>query len=266
MTFDEIVNSWRSRQFASEADIDTVLADYRVLFAYHSNTIEGAGVDLHQTREIFENGRVIDYTGDLRSLFEAQNQKTCYDWLLPKIAAKEGLSAEIILGAHERLLHGCYDEHRWEEGERPGQWKKHLYGVGGQGSIYGLAAGLAPEDIPDEMAYIVSEVMNVSDEGPEKILTAAAWFHCNFEYIHPFADGNGRVGRTLLNYFLLLRNLPPVIIFEEDRKLYYEALAAFDAAEKVDGMVSFLKDELVKTWSAERRSPATGKKRRMLLL
>lgn len=259
MTFDEIVKSWRFRRFTTEADIDTALADYRVLFAYHSNTIEGAGVDIHQTREIFENGRVIDYTGDLRSLFEAQNQKVCYDWLLSKIAAKEELTTDIVLGAHERLLHGCYDEHRWEEGERPGEWKKHLYGVG-------LAAGLAPEDIPDEMAYIVSEVTGMTDEDPEKALTAAAWFHCNFEYIHPFADGNGRAGRTLMNYYLMLRNLPPVIIFEEDRKLYYEALAVFDAAEKVDGMVAFLKDELVKTWSAERRSPATGKKKRLLLL
>ena len=202
-------------------------------------------MDLHQTREIFENGRVIDYTGDLRSLFEAQNQKTCYDWLLPKLATKEGLTPDIILGVHERLLHGCFDVHRWEEGERPGQWKKHLYGVG-------LSAGLVFADVPEEMAYIVSQAMEMTDETPE--------------YIHPFADGNGRAGRTVMNYYLMLRDLPPVIIFEEDRKLYYEALAVFDASEKVDGMVSFLKDELVKTWSAERRSPATGKVKRMLLL
>lgn len=259
MPLDQIIKTWQSHRVTTEADINTYLSDYRVLFAYHSNTIEGAGVDLHQTREIFENGRVIDYTGDLRSLLEAQNQKDCYDWLLPKIAAREGLTTEFILGVHEHLLHGCFDEHRWEEGERPGQWKKHLYGVG-------LAAGLAPEDVPEEMAYIVSEVMGMTDGEPEKVLTTAAWLHCNFEYIHPFADGNGRAGRTVMNYYLMLRNMPPVIIFEEDRKLYYEALAVFDASEKVDGMVAFLKDELIKTWSAERRSPATGKKKRMLLL
>ena len=257
--FNQIISTWRSRRLVTAADIDTALSDYRVLFAYHSNTIEGAGVDLHQTREIFENGRVIDYTGDLRALFEAQNQKVCYDWLLPKVAGKESLTSEIILGMHERLLHGCYDEHRWEEGERPGRWKQHLYGVG-------LAAGLAPEDVPGEMTYIVSEAMDMTDEDPDKVLTTAAWLHCNFEYIHPFADGNGRAGRTVLNYYLLLRNLPPIIIFEEDRKLYYEALAVFDAAEKVDGMVAFLKDELVKTWSADRRSPSTGKRQRMILL
>lgn len=120
MTSEDIITTWRGHHIRTEADIDTYLADYRVLFAYHSNSIEGAGVDLHQTREIFENGRVIDYTGDLRSLFEAQNQKTCYDWLLPKLATKEGLTPDIILGVHERLLHGCFDVHRWEEGERPG--------------------------------------------------------------------------------------------------------------------------------------------------
>ena len=259
MTSEDIITTWRGHHIRTEADIDTYLADYRVLFAYHSNTIEGAGVDLHQTREIFENGKVINYTGDLRSLFETQNQKVCYDWLLPKLSAKEGLTSDIILGVHERLLHGCFDEHRWEEGERPGEWKKHLYGVG-------LSAGLEPADVPEEMGYIVGQAMEMTDETPDKVLTTAAWLHCNFEYIHPFADGNGRAGRTVLNYYLMLRNMPPVIIFEEDRKLYYEALAVFDASEKVDGMVSFLKDEMVKTWSAERRSPATGKKKRMLLL
>ena len=75
MTFNQIIESWRSRRITTEADIDTAIAEYRVLFAYHSNTIEGAGVDLHQTREIFENGRVIDYTGDLRSLFRSEERR-----------------------------------------------------------------------------------------------------------------------------------------------------------------------------------------------
>lgn len=94
----------------------------------------------------------------------------------------------------------------------------------------------------------------------KKILTAAAYFHCNFEYIHPFADGNGRTGRTLTNYFLMIHDLPPMVIFDEDKKLYYEALGIFDETEKLDGFVSLLKDQTVKTWTAHRHLPSGRKK------
>ena len=66
--------------------------------------------------------------------------------------------------------------------------------------------------------------------------------------IHAFADGNGRVGRTLLNYILMCNNLPPVIIFDEDKETYFMALEVFDHTEKIDGFVQFLKEQMVKTW------------------
>ena len=77
-SYNEIVSVWRSRKIRTTADLDEVLSNYRILFAYHSNHIEGSGVSLHQTREIFENGRVISFTGDTREIFEAQNQWHLY--------------------------------------------------------------------------------------------------------------------------------------------------------------------------------------------
>ena len=85
MKYEDIVSAWHAKNIETVADLDTVLSDYRVMFAYHSNQIEGAGVSLHQTREIFENGKVVGYTGDLRAIFETENQKVCYEFLKDKI-------------------------------------------------------------------------------------------------------------------------------------------------------------------------------------
>lgn len=258
-TLTKIIEAWRGHHITTEADYDTYLGDYHVLFAYHSNKIEDAGVSLNQTREVFENGKVINYTGDLRAIFETQNQKECYEWLKPRLVKKEKITPDFILDIHEKLMHGCYDEHRYLEGERPGTWKKHLYGVG-------LSAGLPPEDIPGEVEYLCNEIKDFHNDDIEKIFSAAAFFHCNIEYLHPFADGNGRTGRTLMNYFLMLQNIPPIIIFDEDKKLYYEALAVFDETEKIDGFVSFMKDEMIKTWYREKRTPSSGKRKMMICL
>lgn len=82
-------------------------------------------------------------------------------------------------------------------------------------------------------------------------LSAAAYFHAKFENIHPFADGNGRVGRLAMNYFLLIHNHPPIIIHEEDRKKYYTALEAWDSTQDLDPLCSFLKEQTVKTWAKQ---------------
>ena len=246
ITYEDIVERWKEKNISSITDLDDALSDYRVLFAYHSNHIEGAGVSFHQTREIFENGKVIGYTGDLRALFETENQKVCYDFLKEKIVEKATLNPELIKEIHERLCHGCYDEARWLKGERPGNYKVGFYGVG-------LNVGLPPEDVAEEVEYICDELKGASLSNDDAILKAAAWFHCSFERIHAFADGNGRVGRTLLNYILMCNNLPPVIIFDEDKETYFMALEVFDHTDKIEGFVQFLKEQMVKTWT--RKTP-----------
>lgn len=66
---------------------------------------------------------------------------------------------------------------------------------------------------------------------------------------HPFADGNGRVGRTLLNYYLMTHDYPPTILYDEDKETYYMALTVFDKSGQFTGFEQFLKEQTVKTWS-----------------
>jgi len=140
---------------------------------------------------------------------------------------------------HETLLRGCYDESRCANGERPGSYKKHDY-------VTEDGIGAEPENVAGEIDALCAEV-NAAPE--EKALTVAAYLHLRFESIHPFADGNGLVGRTLMNYYLMTTDFPPVVLFHEDKKTYYMALAVYDKTEQIGGFVQFLREQTVKTWS-----------------
>lgn len=108
--------------------------------------------------------------------------------------------------------------------------------------------GAAPEEVAEEMAELLEELQDIDSAD---VLTAAAYFHVKFENIHPFADGNGRTGRLLMNYLLVLHGHPPIIIHEEDRKDYYEALEAWDNRQDLVPMKSFLQEQTVKTWEKQ---------------
>ncbi len=97
------------------------------------------------------------------------------------------------------------------------------------------------EDVPEEMAELLEEMNTEFYNIDEKnILMAAAYFHAKFENIHPFSDGNGRTGRLLMNYYLLSVNHPPIVIHEEDRNAYYDALELFDTEMQLKPFRNFL--------------------------
>jgi Fic family protein len=240
MEYEQIVKQWQSYNIGKESDIDKYLHSFRILFAYNSGKIENGEINYYDTREIFENGKVSSFTGNVRTLFEQQNQKDCYEILKPKIISREIISVELIKQIHFELCKGTYAERRYlENGEKPGEFKKHDYVVGI------TEVGSDAEDVENDLIELTDEI-NGYDGG--EILKTAASLHANFENIHPFADGNGRVGRTLLNYYLMINNHPPIIIYEEDRKKYYEALNVFDEMLNVNDLYEFLKDECAKTW------------------
>ena len=130
MKYEDILAWWKNEKKDTKEDIYTLLDNFKILFAYHSGKIENETITLHDTREIFENGSVVNYTGDLRTLFEIKNQKDCFESLVEKIVAKQEITLELILELHRQLMKGCYDEARYLKGERPGEWKKHDYVTG----------------------------------------------------------------------------------------------------------------------------------------
>jgi len=241
--YNEIVHLWRSDAIQTASELDMRLKNFRVLFAYHSGKIENDEITLQSTREIFESDKVLNFTGSSSAIVEQQNQKLCYFFLLDKQVAKEPLTIALIQEVHALLTGGAYDEKRYiERGERPGAFKKHDYITGR------LEIGSAPEDVEHDLSELLDEINNYDGD---EILKTATYFHLCFENIHPFADGNGRVGRTRLNYYLITHNHPPLIVYDEDKADYYAALERFDADEDIEPMLAFLEREAVKTWGRE---------------
>lgn len=240
--YEEIVKLWQAKHIATAAELSVEMNGNAASFIYHNGKIENDGITFHDTREIFDRGVVTSYTGDVRTLFEIQNLCAGYRRFLTAFGNREQITETLVREFHSILTQGTYDEHRYEIGERPGDYKRYDYVTGRE------EVGALPEDVSEEMGELLSEMADIPFG---KALTAAAYFHTKLENIHPFADGNGRVGRLLMNYVLVLNDHPPIIIFEEDRKEYYQALEAFDTKQDLEPLIAFLASETEKTWSRQ---------------
>ena len=240
----KIIKMWKRKNIRTAFELDNALENFQVLFAYNSNHIEMPEVTYHDTREIFENGKVTNFRGDIKNLFAIQNQKTCYLYLRNRIVKKEKLSVDLIKEIHHELAKGTYDERRFERGERPGEFKKHDY-VTGKNEV-----GSYPNEVEGDIRELVTEI-NEIEINEDNCFMVAAYFHARFENIHPFADGNGRVGRTLLNYLNMINNIPPVIVYDEDKKYYYECLEKYDTDDDISSLEEFFEYEMERTWQRE---------------
>ena len=237
--YEKVVAYWQGKNIVTDADLEEAFNGHVVAFAYHSGNIENPNVTYHDTREIFEHDGVTSYTGDLRTLYEIRNAKYANEYFFEAFSKKLLLDETFIKELQKRLTLNTYDSRRWQKGERPGEYKKGDYVTGKN------ETGAAPEEVAEEMKELLEDIKEVPDN---KALIGAAFLHAKFENIHPFSDGNGRTGRLAMNYFLVLHNHPPVIIHQEDRKAYFEALEAWDEEQELEPLIKFLKEQLVKTW------------------
>lgn len=240
--YEHTMELWRSYSIATSLELAAHLENFAILFSYNSGKIENREITYHDTHEIFKNGRVCGYTGDLRTLYEIKNLKDASELMYRWFDERKPITLDSIREMQFELTKDTYNERRWELGERPGEFKKNdLWGVG----MHDVAAPV--DEIEDDLQQDLDEVSEFGDENP---LVAAAFWHARFEGVHAFADGNGRTGRAMMNYYLLLHNHPPIVIFDEDRKDYYAALDGFDMTGDLKPLIGFLRRETCKTWES----------------
>lgn len=237
--YEALVTHWQS---LSEENRSTMLEKFSITYTYNSGKIENSLITYHDTQEIYEHGRVVSFTGDVRTLFEISNLKESWEWLLNDKAADLQLSESTLLDAHALLCRGTYDESRWAKGERPGTYKLNDYAVGVDQKV-----GYTPEKVAPAIDELLTET-NEALKANANVLTISCYFHAKLVEIHPFADGNGRVARLFSNLILVSSGFPPVSIHVDDRMAYYGALDAFHDEGILKPFENFYKAECLKCW------------------
>ena len=188
--------------------------ELQVRMTYNSNHIEGSRLTEDQTRLIFET-RTID-VGDgipVDDIIETSNHFRAIDYVIDN--ALEPLSEDIIKRLHLLLKQGTKDSSL--EWFAVGDYKKRANTVGGRETC-------KPSEVPEAMAKLVEGYNSKSDITIDDIIE----FHADFEHIHPFQDGNGRVGRLIALKECLRFDVVPFIIEDSKKAFYYRGLAKWD--------------------------------------
>lgn len=218
-----------------------LLYDFFIKFTFSSNKIENNQTRLIDVKTIFYGQTTGNYKGYDKTIKEIENHRDLCNRLVEIIRENNGkISVELIRDIHYYLAKDCLSENLLDRGERPGEFKKDYYVVG----VHDI--GVRPSEVEDSLRFIIDEVNNI-EINEDNAIKVISYLHCYFEAIHPFCDFNGRVGRLLINYILIANKLPPIIIFESDRKEYYLALEYFNETQEIDKMVDFLDFEEYKT-------------------
>ncbi len=188
----------------------------QVKLTYNSNRIEGSRLSEEQTRYIFET-RTIGFKDEeavpIDDIIETANHFVAFDYLLDTL--QQPLTAEIIKEFHRILKSGTADA--LNSTFAVGNWKKNPNEIGGTETTQ-------PDKVETEIQQLNDWYANQENTSLEIIVA----YHYRFEKIHPFQDGNGRVGRLILFRECLKNNVVPFIIDETHKQFYYRGLKEFE--------------------------------------
>lgn len=178
---------------------------------YNSNHIEGSRLTHDQTRYIFETNTIgfENEAVNVDDIIETVNHFKCIDMIID--SADKKLTEKFIKQLHGTLKNGTAD--RRKDWFAVGDYKRFPNEVGGMETT-------VPENVSLEMKKLISEYDLIRSKSIEDIIG----FHQKFEKIHPFQDGNGRVGRLIMFKECLCNNIVPFIITDELKMFYYRGL------------------------------------------
>lgn len=187
----------------------------QINLTYNSNHIEGSRLSHDQTRYIFETNTIglESEVLNVDDVLETANHFRCIDMIIDH--AKDVLSEKFIKELHFVLKNGTSDSRK--EWFVVGDYKKIPNEVGGMNTT-----------LPEEVAQRMKELLKEYNDKKEKSFEDILDFHVKFERIHPFQDGNGRVGRLILFKECLKYNIVPFIIDDHLKMFYYRGLKEWD--------------------------------------
>ncbi len=191
---------------------------------YNSNAIENSTLTFKETEKILlemELSRDVN----LREVFEAKNLARVVGYVRKK-GQDIPLTLETILLLHKMLMDNIDDS-------ISGRFRRK-----GEYVRVGSHVAPAPEHVEMLLGEAIATYTNTKDD--EFTIDAISRFHLEFERIHPFNDGNGRIGRVLINYLLHQEGYPSVIVRNKEKQTYYEAFQVYDSGKNTKQMEKIL--------------------------
>lgn len=190
-------------------------------FAYNSNHIEGSRLTHDQTRYIYDT-HTINGTVPVNDVFEAANHFKCFDYVLDTVS--EPITEDYIKQLHRMLKNGIM--HGDEDYAVIGDYKKYPNEVGNiQTALPEDGSGLIQELLRNYESKFVLDLYDIAE------------FHAAFEKIHPFYDGNVRIGRLIMLKQCLANNIVPFFINEDIKHFYYVGLREWQSGEKKERLI-----------------------------
>jgi Fic family protein len=202
--------------------------------AHHSTAIEGNTLVLREVERLLREGRAVG-SKELAEYLEVEGYAKAAEWVYAQaVEQSPGWSAGERLNLTElRQIHRLVVEPAWlhsppeslHQREGPGSFRQH--------DIRPFTGGMTPPPFPEVPALLTDWLRDVN-RGPadgQHPMLFVADTHAGFERIHPFRDGNGRVGRLATNLLLVRHGYPPAVIYKRDRTRYLNALRRADGGD-----------------------------------
>lgn len=197
---------------------------------YNSNAIENSTLTLEETEKILLEQRLSRHVS-LREVFEAKNLARVIEYKRHKVKDSE-LSKDFILLLHRMLIGGIDDA-------IAGRFR-------GKGEYVRVGTHIAPA--PEHVERMMEEVLLEYSSGLDSyFLDRIARFHLDFETIHPFCDGNGRIGRVLINFQFLKLGFPRIIIRNKEKAVYYQTFTDYREKKTTKTMERILSRALIES-------------------
>lgn len=225
-------NFLNSKRPLEKAIINKLEEELKTRYIYDSNAIEGNTLTLKETDVILEYGVTVKGKS-LKEHLEVKGQEYALNFLKEEIKRNSELNIKLIKEFHSLVLGGI-------DPMNAGIFKKYPNSI--KNATFETTS---PFQVEYDLEKLINEYNNSFDKNAiEKI----ACFHADFEKIHPFADGNGRTGRLIMNFELMKQGYPICIIKNEDRLEYYDSLELAQTKKDYSKIINFIESSLEHTF------------------